>query len=192
MGLDMYMFRVKRINDASLADISLVNDYLDWKGKGGKYTFEEWCGKDVNKVNMQLVNKYLNHHKDRYSNWDTDKKYPYKSIMENICYWRKANQIHDWLVENVQDGNDNCEPYEVTKEKLEELLNVCKRVKAASDIGAMSVAEEILPPSSGFFFGSTEFDEYYLSDVNYTIDMFEKIIKETDFDKEIIFYESSW
>lgn len=192
MGLDMYMFRVKRINDASLADISLVNDYFDWKERAEKYTFEEWCGKDVSKVNMQLVNKYLNHYKNRYSHWDTDKKYPYKSIMENICYWRKANQIHNWFVENVQDGADNCEPYEVTKEKLEELLDVCKRVKAASDIRDMSVAEEILPPSSGFFFGSTEFDEYYLSDINYTIDMFEKIIKETDFDKEIIFYESSW
>ena len=30
------------------------------------------------------------------------------NITEELGYWRKANQIHRWFVENVQDGVDNC------------------------------------------------------------------------------------
>ena len=43
-------------------------------------------------------------------------------------YWRKANQIHNWFVENVQDGDDNCEEYDVTTSDIENLLAKCKRV----------------------------------------------------------------
>ena len=29
-------------------------------------------------------------------------------IDEEVGYWRKANAIHKWFVDNVQDGNDDC------------------------------------------------------------------------------------
>ncbi len=32
-------------------------------------------------------------------------------VTEDAAYWRKANQIHDWFVKNVQDGEDNCNPH---------------------------------------------------------------------------------
>ena len=50
---------------------------------------------------------------------------------EEIGYWRKANQIHNWFVENVQNGVDNCEYFIVKKEQLEKLLNLCIQVKAS-------------------------------------------------------------
>jgi hypothetical protein len=53
-------------------------------------------------------------------------------IEERVGYWRKANQIHKWFVENVQDGNDDCDSYDVSKEKFLELLDICKKVKASS------------------------------------------------------------
>lgn len=45
-----------------------------------------------------------------------------------IAYWRKAHAIHGWFVRNVQNGNDDCESYEVKKEKIEELLEICIQV----------------------------------------------------------------
>ena len=54
-----------------------------------------------------------------------------RNILEDIesSRWRKANQIHNWFVENVQDGIDDCSYHnEVTKEILEELLDICQRV----------------------------------------------------------------
>src|ERR1700680_333929 len=50
-------------------------------------------------------------------------------IEEGVGYWRKANQIHKWFVDNVQDGTDDCGTYSVSDEKLQELLSVCKKVK---------------------------------------------------------------
>lgn len=31
-----------------------------------------------------------------------------KEITEEVGYWRKANAIHGWFVDNVQKGNDDC------------------------------------------------------------------------------------
>jgi len=33
------------------------------------------------------------------------------TIELDYAYWRKANQIHNWFVENVKDGVDNCGNY---------------------------------------------------------------------------------
>ena len=45
-------------------------------------------------------------------------------VSKVVGYWRKANQIHDWFVRNVQSGEDNCRDYHVSREKLEELKNL--------------------------------------------------------------------
>ena len=40
--------------------------------------------------------------------------------------------------------------------------------------------KELLPTADGFFFGSTEYDEYYLKDIKNTIEILEKVIKEDE------------
>lgn len=111
----------------------------------------------------------------------------WESLFEEVGYWRKANAIHQWFVENVQNGVDNCGQYEVEKKKLEELLAYCKEI-----IEDHSKAEELLPTQSGFFFGSTEYDEWYFEYIKDTINILEKVLEETDFDREMITYQSSW
>jgi hypothetical protein len=107
-----------------------------------------------------------------------------KYIIEEAGYWRKANQIHRWFVENVQNGVDNCGDYYVSSEKLAELLELCKRVKADH-----SLAEELLPSASGFFFGGTEYDEWYFNDIDNTIAVLEEALED---DRADYYYSSSW
>lgn len=54
---------------------------------------------------------------------DTDKFTGYKTaeLDFTIGYWRKFYDLHQWFVNNCQYGEDNCRPYTVTKEALEEL-----------------------------------------------------------------------
>lgn len=138
---------------------------------------------------------------------------------EEIGYWRKANQIHNWFVNHVQDGEDDCDYHnEVTKEILEELLDTCKTVLASCElvdgkiqngerfengkwIPAMvdgkyvkdpSVAMKLLPTASGFFFGGTNYDEWYVDDIKNTIDIITQALETTDFENEMIYYVSSW
>lgn len=104
-------------------------------------------------------------------------------IIEDVAYWRKANAIHKWFVDNVQDGEDDCNDHYVDIEKLKELIQVCKDV-----IADHSKAEQLLPVQSGFFFGETEYNEYYFGCLQDTIDMLEPLLEESgDF-----YYRSSW
>ena len=61
-------------------------------------------------------------------------------ILEEQAYWRKANQIHRWFVNNVQEGVDDCGIYEVYGEQLLELVELCRRVLADH-----SLADSLLP-----------------------------------------------
>jgi len=108
------------------------------------------------------------------------------NIEEEVGYWRKANQIHRWFVENVQNGVDDCGEYSVSKSELEELRNICTEV-----VNDHSKAEELLPSAAGFFFGNTDYDEWYYNDVQHTIEIIDKIIGETNPNQDI-YYSSSW
>ena len=111
-------------------------------------------------------------------------------VIEQVGYWRKANHIHKWFVDNVQDGKDDCGEYSVSNEKLKELLKVCKEVKEDAKL-----AETSLPTQSGFFFGGTEYDEYYMNDVDETIKILEEVLSEKTESGYLpgdIYYHSSW
>ena len=95
------------------------------------------------------------------------------TIHERACYWRKANAIHKWFVDNVQDGDDNCGAYWVSIEHLEQLLGVVNEV-----LEDHSKAEELLPTESGFFFGDTVYDEWYFEGLEYTKEEFTRILDE--------------
>lgn len=108
------------------------------------------------------------------------------SIEEEVGYWRKANAIHQWFVTHCQGGTDDCRDAYVSREQLEELLETCKTVLAQPDQVA-----DLLPPKSGFFFGSTEIDEYYWQNVRDTIALLESLLAE-DTSYADFYYRSSW
>ena len=87
-----------------------------------------------------------------------------KEIQIEAGYWRKANAIHDWFVKNVQGGEDECRPHYVSREQLEELKALCQEVLANRKRAA-----ELLPTAQGFFFGNTDYDEWYFQDIETTI-----------------------
>lgn len=49
-------------------------------------------------------------------------------ITEQVGYWRKANAIHHWFVENVQEGVDECQTSDVDEEDIDNLLNLCNNI----------------------------------------------------------------
>lgn len=107
----------------------------------------------------------------------------YKESTE-IGYWRKANAIHKWFVENCQGGEDNCATYVIGHEDLKELKRVCEEV-----LQRPQEAEDLLPTQSGFFFGPTEYDEWYIQDLKDTIEIINWALAQ-DFD--YFEYHSSW
>ena len=116
-----------------------------------------------------------------------------------VGYWRKANQIHNWFMQNCarRDEYDNpiddCRPIEITVDKLEELLDTCKKVLADH-----SLAGSLLPTADGFFFGSTEYDDYYFGEIEQTVEIIEPVLKFAKHKLEIkdyvweVYYQASW
>ena len=200
MGLDMYLYKVKKPQPSlnlnlSAEDISLIDSYLNYLNdeQAKNYTFEQWTGRS-SLPSQELIDAYTPELQVRYDSYDTKKQFPHASIVTMIQDWRKANAIHDWFVRHTQDGLDECQPSFVTKENFEELLETCRKIiHVKNDQAELEViAKNILPTASGFFFGSTDYDEYYVYDIEDTVETIESILKEDDFDKYYYIYQASW
>jgi hypothetical protein len=110
-------------------------------------------------------------------------------IQVDAMYWRKANHIHLWFVQNVQKGDDDCGIYDVSPEQLAALRDACKLV-----LDDHAMAPQILPTQSGFFFGSTDYGEYYFQDCQETLDGLDAILANdpNELQRWEFFYSSSW
>jgi hypothetical protein len=113
---------------------------------------------------------------------------PAFEINFNVAYWRKANAIHQWFVDKCGGGVDECQPIRVEREQLVELLELCKQV-----VKQPAMASSTLPTQSGFFFGSTEYDDWYMEDIKQTVEVLTKVLKQIPDDYHWSFiYQASW
>ena len=136
-----------------------------------------------------------------------------------VAQWRKSNQVHKWFVDTIQDGNDDCGYYKVSKEKLQGLITLCKtilnetslidgdvisgfifneqgekipQIMKGKVIDKPEICRDLLPTQEGFFFGSIDYDEYYYEDIKYTYETLNEVLANTDWDNEELYYSSSW
>lgn len=78
---------------------------------------------------------------------------------KEVGYFRKVNFLVKYFADLGFDV-DNQIPFEVSKEDAEVLLSRCNEV-----LKDHSKASTLLPTMNGFFFGSTDYDDYYFQDV---------------------------
>jgi hypothetical protein len=135
-------------------------------------------------------------------------------VIEEVAYWRKQNAIHNWIVKNCANGVDKCQEIYVSDENIKKLLTIVNTVLSGSKlkedmvkngtsyengkatinwekgktIADKTMAEMLLPTAEGFFFGSTDYDEWYYEGLVETKEVLEKAIeKGGDY-----YYQASW
>jgi hypothetical protein len=108
-------------------------------------------------------------------------------VTEEIMYWRKANHIHKWFVDHCADGEDECQEIYVPHDKLVNLVHACIKV-----VNNHELSEELLPTTSGFFFGSTEYDEWYYESLQEVIDTLLPDLDKGEGDNSYYIYRASW
>ena len=114
-----------------------------------------------------------------------EKDFPTAFVEVKVAQWRKQNAIHNWFVQECQGGEDECQTVFVGREQLEVLRDTCRKVLADP-----TLADELLPTSNGFFFGSTDYDGWYIEGLTYTADTIDRLLTmSNDWDFE---YSSSW
>jgi hypothetical protein len=104
-----------------------------------------------------------------------------------IGYWRKSNHIHLWIVKHCAADVDECQDIYMSAQHIADLLQTCRAVIASPEKGP-----ELLPTGSGFFFGSTEYGEWYIEDIKETIEIFEKALLLVESGNYSINYRASW
>jgi hypothetical protein len=164
MGLDMYLYARKGISSIDWATAS--DGTLD-KKPNADYT-----------ILTSLMGA---------TDWAYDpNQLAFAQVSIQVGYWRKVNAIHNWFIENLTDGEDNCQPIYVPRSSLIDLKITCEEVLADH-----SKAEELLPTGAGFFFGSTEYDEWYFHGIEKTVEIVSKLIEDVP-EGWAFEYQASW
>jgi len=169
---------------------------------------KEWHPKQEQEMNKKLRNLFP----EMFETGNLDNV----GVSFEVGYWRKANQIHKWFVDNCQDGVDDCRDTCIGREQLKELRDLCQvvvdnsKLKDGMIVNGYSYrngketpnlekgkiientdkAQLLLPTVDGFFFGNTDYNEWYLDDVKHTIEVIDKCLalsKDWNF-----YYHSSW
>ena len=167
--------------------------------------------KRVNKIDFQFAKKKENEDNNPYD----------KLELEDVGYFRKVNcllpffgyeddcsihpiekcQIED-LVDTAKElltiyGTFNAQ-LQLYKVDLESYKSDEKKTKLIHQkINNLwkpfeTAAQEKLPATTGFFFGSTEYRDYYVADLEDIVDTFTKVLDETDFDTDQILMYCWW
>ena len=165
--------------------------------------------KRVNKIDFQFAKK-----KDTQDAYD-------ELLLEDIGYFRKVNcllpffgyeddcsihpiekcQIED-LVDTAKElltiygtFNAQLQLYKVDLESYKSDEKKTKLIHKKSDNlwkPFETAAQEKLPTTTGFFFGYTAYRDYYLADLMDIVEIFTKVLDETDFDIDQIFMYCWW
>lgn len=207
MGLDMYFKKMKKVKNKTMQDLIVIQNKINYG--------------DNENEREKLIKLYKDYLEKNTYSWTKKEYYNFDS---EIGYLRKANAIHKYIIDNYNNGVDNCEPIPLDKEKLKEFYKIvmqliyeCKLTKGKIVNGysfsrdkngqtkmipnyetgytmaktSQNLCDKLLPTSEGFFFGSTDYDQYYYNDLLEFKNILEKLIK-TDDSKYDIYYLASW
>lgn len=163
MGLDMYFYARKTTYKS----------------------FSKWDNPDrANEVNypedLKIFSDYI--HDRNFKSVQTETRY-------QIGYFRKFNALHSYIVKTFANGIDNCQDIILYKEDVEQIKKVLDDVLEAN---TEEKAKELLPTQSGFFFGGTDYDEFYFEDVKDAADLMQSFLDNFDFENYQLIYEASW
>lgn len=218
MGLDMYLYRMNKSQKSRLDEIDKAfEDHnekwtefynnipkLDngWEPDESKMTDEQKRLEKESRDEYRTINdKYLEISKEiREAYGDPGNDYGYETI-----YWRKFNALHGYIVDRYANGVDECQNIPLTIDNLKEIVGVlketkevldgCEKEKDAYDNEVFVIKDGVdlpLKPRSKFFFGSTNIDDWYYTDVKTTISSMMKLIDEFNPEDEVVFYRASW
>ena len=172
MGLDIFLFRANRRGLAKKqARMEEIN-----KEENSIYRLEkEEFEKPENQAKLDALKQ------------EWEEIYPYVEV----AYFRKVN-----LLVRYFNYEDNCSNQELSKGEIESLVEDCQKVldlhQQYPDEDITDKLEELLPTTSGFFFGSTDYDDWYFESVEDVLTQFKKILNETNWKSEKIYLHCWW
>ena len=176
MGLDMSLYRIPK-TEYPLSMIRAADEFV-----------KHVCDEDFPKLFTEWYEISSRNLPSMKTIYDLAKLCPDYNFIKEVGYWRKANAVHKWFVDNVQNGEDDCTFHKpVIRKDLETLAGLCKAV-----LDDHSKAEKLMPTMPGFFFGVYDYNDLYFKNIQQTYDLCTKLLSEFDFENYELYYRSSW
>ena len=164
MGLDMYFYARK----------TTYKSFSKWdkSGKVDETNYPE---------DLKTFSDYI--YDRNFKSAETETRY-------QIGYFRKFNALHSYIVKTFANGVDECQDIILYKEDVEQIKKVLDEVLNAHQ--QVEKAKELLPTQSGFFFGGTDYDEFYFDDVKDAAGLMQNLLDNFDFENYQLIYQASW
>lgn len=112
-------------------------------------------------------------------------------VRVQIAQFRKFNALHGYIkkrvgeIENLQEVPIN--------DLIDEMYEDCKLILATKDSkDGNADAIQRMPPTEGFFFGSTEVDRWYYNDMKELHDLLSDLIKISEMNDSTAFSYRAW
>lgn len=208
MGLDIYGHLVKKVRSSKEEPLKSIDEYAKIADEQAKARFHEFAVASMKRLEevKDDVKKYREVYDDVFSHMAdfTEYSFKYEEMLEepnNVSvvkdffnefedryyaesdvYFRKVNFVYNFFSNKLVDKCCFAD-----KSDIEELISRCDKVLADH-----SLAQELLPTRSGFFFGSTEYGKWYFSDVEDCKEQMEKLLSKYNEDTDVVFFIMSW
>lgn len=99
-----------------------------------------------------------------------------------VAYFRKVNFLVAYMSAYFDEDIENLKDYYLDEDCVEELIQRCKEV-----LFDHSTAPILLPTTSGFFFGNTEYNRLYFEAVQEVMDKMNDILQRLQKGETIVF-----
>ena len=219
MGLDVYFHKVKKARKSKEEPLKTISEYNDILNKRAKEKLARYAKRSLKKLTNAIdkgeyIDEYFKIFPKGISKF-TQYDFKYKKLCESMCpieevkaffddlqrfyyaeedaYFRKVNFIYHYFQPKLVD-----ECAFVTKADLEDIIERCDKILEGVDIRKeipyekIDLAQELLPTQSGFFFGSTDYDKWYFSDVKDARRQMKKLLRGFNEDTDVIYVVMSW
>lgn len=207
MGLDIFIHKVKRVRNSKAEPLKSINEYEKINDKRAKERFRIFAKRSLTRLEGLSGEKYKEVYNDIFLN--KIKKYikyeyRYKKMIKDIqpyeevqkffkfqidvsyaecdAYFRKVNFLYQFFSWKLED-----ECCFISMRDIDVLIERCDEVLANPEKG-----EDLLPTRAGFFFGSTDYDDYYIQDVEDVKKQMTELKRDFNEDTDVIYVEMSW
>lgn len=210
MGLDIFIHKVKNVRNSKNEPLKSIKEYAEinmQRAKDKIKTFADTCIKELEylKDNAEsykvAYDKIFNVKIKDYSKcywWRVEKMEERVHSLQEVkeffddfidfyypeedAYFRKVNFIYKYFQCKLVD-----EQCFIEKEDLLDIIERCEKVLEDD-----TQADELLPTQCGFFFGSTDYDDYYFDNVADCKKQMEHLLEDFDDNTDIIYVVMSW
>ena len=174
MGLDIYFSRVNKL-DYSLNKKTAIHDKIAigyFRKVNCLLPHFEYVGNcEYLEIEKSQIEDLVYKAKELLAVYDT---ISYQLHLQSI----EVNYYKEIYKDNQEMCDERCKPF---LKKIDEIWKPFEEV-----------ADQMLPTTTGCFFGSQEYRDWYVSDLKSIVAAFEKILDETDFDVEQVLMYCWW